>query len=130
MSIPTGQRRALEEIEKTLTNDHPGLETMFAIFTRLAGHEAMPATERVAARPWRLRWQRRMWPRTAPVVGLAIVTVALFILGLTPPSSVACPGTAMSISARMQSLQTGRQSACAGRPNKPSEIRRNGLHGH
>ena len=55
MSIPTGQRRALEEIEKTLTNDHPGLGTMFAIFTRLAGHEAMPVTERVTARLWRRR---------------------------------------------------------------------------
>jgi hypothetical protein len=130
MSIPTGQRRALEEIEKTLTNDHPGLGTMFAIFTRLAGHEAIPVTERVTARPWRLRWQRRMSPRTAPVVGLAIVTVALFMLGPTPPSSLACPGIAMPIAARMQSVQTGRQSACAGRHNKPSEIRRSGLHGH
>ena len=130
MSLPTGQRRALEEIEKTLTNDHPGLGTMFAIFTRLAGHEAMPVTERVAARRWRLRWQWRMSSRPAPFVGLAMVTVALFTLGLTPPGSLACPGTAMSAAARLQSVQTGRQLACAREQNKPSKIRRSGLHGH
>jgi len=126
---PAGQWRALDEIERTLTNDHPGLGTMFAIFTRLADHEAMPVTERVAVRSWRLRWRRRMWPRLAPVVGLAMVT-ALFTLGLRPPSSPACPGTAMSIPARMQSVQTGPQSVCAGKHNKPSAPGRSGLHGH
>ena len=58
MSLPAGQRRALNLIEKTLTDDHPGLGPLFAIFTRLTGHEVMPVTERVTARPWR-RW---MWP--------------------------------------------------------------------
>jgi hypothetical protein len=130
MSLPTRQRRTLEEINKTLTNDHPGLGTMFAIFTRLADHEAMPATERVAARRWRLRWQWRMSPRPAPVVGLAMVTVALFTLGLTPPSSSQCPGTATSTAARLHSVQTGRQLACPSQQNKPSKIRRSGLHGH
>jgi len=129
MSIPTGQRRALEQIERTLTNDHPGLGTMFAIFTRLADHEAMPVIERIAARSWRLRWRRRRWPRLALVVGLAMVT-ALLTLSLTPPRSPACPGTAMSIPARMQSVQTRPQSACAGQQNKPSALGRNGLHGH
>jgi hypothetical protein len=130
MSFPAGRRRALEEIEKTLTSDHPGLGTMFAIFTRLAGHEAMPPTERVAARPWRLRWQRRMWPRLAPVVGLAMVTVALFTLGLAVPSSLVCPGTATSTAARVQSAPTGRQSACVSQQDEPRKISRGGLHGH
>ena len=57
MSLSASQRRALSQIEKTLADDHPGLGPLFAIFTRLAGHEAMPATERVSARPWR-RWMR------------------------------------------------------------------------
>lgn len=55
--MPASQRRALNQIEKTLAGDHPGLGPQFAIFTRLAGHEAMPVTERVTARPWR-RWMR------------------------------------------------------------------------
>jgi hypothetical protein len=57
MSLPASQRRALIQIEKTLADDHPGLRPLFAIFTRLNGHEAMPVTERVSARPWR-RWMR------------------------------------------------------------------------
>src|ERR1700720_549907 len=42
MSLPAGQQRALNLIEKTLTDDHPGLGPLFAIFTRLTGHEPMP----------------------------------------------------------------------------------------
>ena len=59
MSLPASQRRALNQIEKTLAaDDHSGLRPLFAIFARLTGHEAMPVTERVTARLWR-RW---MWP--------------------------------------------------------------------
>ena len=130
MSFPVGQRRALEEIEKTLTNDHLGLGPMFAIFTRLTSHEAMPVTERVAVGTWRRRWLPRKWPRVAPVIGLAMVTVALFTLGLTRPSSLACPGTAVSIGARIQPVRGGRQPACASQQNQPAKIRPGGLHGH
>jgi hypothetical protein len=59
MSLPAGQRRALNRIEKTLADDHPSLGPLFAIFTRLTGHEAMPVTENVTAR---LRWR---WMRPA-----------------------------------------------------------------
>jgi hypothetical protein len=51
MSLPVSQRRALNQIEKALADDHPGLGPLFAIFTRLTGREAMPVTERVTARP-------------------------------------------------------------------------------
>jgi hypothetical protein len=51
-------------------------------------------------------------------------------LGLALPSSLVCPGTAMPIAARLQSAPTGRQSACASQQDKPSEVRRSGLHGH
>ena len=51
MSLPASQQRALSQIEKTLADDHPGLGPLFATFTRLAGQEAMPVTERVTDRP-------------------------------------------------------------------------------
>jgi hypothetical protein len=44
MSLPSGQQRALDHIEKTLADDHPGLGPLFAGFTRLTGHEAVPVT--------------------------------------------------------------------------------------
>jgi hypothetical protein len=120
MSLPASQQRALSQIEKTLADDHPGLGPLFATFTRLAGQEAMPVTERVTARSRRMPWQRRMWPTATGVVGLALVAVALFTLSLTLPSRPACTATAVSIAARMQSVPTGSQAACATRQSEPS----------
>jgi Protein of unknown function (DUF3040) len=120
MSLPTSQQRALDQIEKTLADDHPSLGPLFVIFTELVSHEAMPVTERVADRPWRLRWQRRMWPTVATLVGLAMVTVALFALSLTLPGRQMCPGIAFSVAARTQSVPAGRQLACPIQPTKPS----------
>jgi hypothetical protein len=120
MSLPTGQQRALDEIEETLARDHPGLGPLFATFTRLAGNEAMPVTERVTTRPRRLPWQRRMWPTVAGVVGLAMVTVALFTLSLTLPSRPTCTGTVVSTAARMQAPPTGSEAACATQRSEPS----------
>jgi hypothetical protein len=127
MSLPDGQQRALDEIEKTLADDHPGLGPLFATFTRLVGDEAMPVTERVTARPRRSLWprrvtsRRRMWPTVAGVVGLALVTVVLFTLSLTLPSRPSCTGTAVSIAARMQATPTGSQAACATQQGQPSK---------
>lgn len=59
MSLPAGQRRALNRIGKTLADDDLHLGQLFAFFTRLADREPMPVTERVTALPWR---RRRMWP--------------------------------------------------------------------
>ena len=120
MSLPTSQQRALDQIEKTLADDHPGLGPLFATFTRLVGNEAMPVTERVTARPRRLSWRRRMWPTIAGVVGLALVSVALFTLSLTLPSRPTCTGTVVSLAARTQSLPTGSQAACATQQSGPS----------
>jgi Protein of unknown function (DUF3040) len=127
MSLPTGQQRALIQIEKRLADDDPSLGPLFAIFTRLASHEAMPVTERVTAGRWQLRWPRRIWLPVATLVGLAMVSVALFTLSLTVPSSQACPGTAVSFAARLQSVPTERQPACVTQPTKPSESSLNGL---
>jgi hypothetical protein len=120
MSLPASQQRALNQIEKTLADDHPSLGPLFAIFTRLVGHEAMPVTERVTARPRRLRSQRRMWPTVATLAGLAMVTVALFTLSLTLPSRQLCPDTVISVAARMQPDPTGRQLACPTQQSKPA----------
>jgi len=116
MSLPTSQQRALDQIEKTLTDDHPGLGPLFATFTRLVGNEAMPVTERVTARPRR----RRMWPTIAALVGLALVAVALFTLSLTLPGRPPCTGTVVSLTARTQPLPTGSQAACATHQGGPS----------
>ena len=81
MSLPASQLRALNLIEKTLADDHPSLGPLFAIFTRLTGHEPMPVTERVTAQ----RWQgRRMWPTVVTLVGLTMATGVL----LTQPADV------------------------------------------
>ena len=42
MSLPTSQQRALDQIEKTLADDHPGLGPLFNTFTRLAGQAPLP----------------------------------------------------------------------------------------
>jgi Protein of unknown function (DUF3040) len=123
MSLPTGQQRALDQIEKSLALDHPALGPLFATFTRVVGQEPMPVTERVTARPRRLPWPRRMWPAIAGVVGLALVTVALFTLSLTLPNRPTCSGTVVSIATRMQAVPTGSQAACATQQSEPSKTR-------
>jgi len=119
MSLPASQRRALNQIEKTLTDDHPSLGPLFANFTWLAGHEAMPVTERVMAQP--RRRPQPTWRAVATLIGLAVAIVALFTLTLTLPSPQACPGTVIAAAARLQSVPTGRQPACATQQNKPGK---------
>src|ERR1700684_280006 len=98
------QQRALDQIEKALADDHPGLESLYATFTSLVGNEAMPVTERVTTRPRRSPWQRPLWPTAAGRLGLALVAVALFTLSLTLPSRPTCTGTVVSLAARTQPL--------------------------
>jgi hypothetical protein len=114
MSLPVSQQRALDEIEKTLADDHPGLGPLFATFTSLVGHEAMPVTERVTA--WRSRWRRRISPTIATLVGLAVAAVALFTISLTLPSSQVCPSTVIAAGAHVRSVSTGHEPACAIQP--------------
>ena len=113
MSLPAGQRRALNRIEKTLADDDLHLGQLFAFFTRMAGHQPMPVTERVTAPPLRRR-MRRMWPALVTVIGLAVVTGA-FILSQALPSQQVCPGTVTAVSAHVQSAGTGGQPACTTR---------------
>lgn len=129
MSLPASQRRALSQIELTLADDHPSLGALFAVFTRLTCHEAMPATEQVTARLW--RWQRRMWPGVVTVVGLAMATGVLLTLSLTLPGPQACaPGTVTPIAAYGRSVPTGRQPACATQQTKPANTSQSELYAH
>jgi Protein of unknown function (DUF3040) len=128
MSLPAGQQRALSQIERTLAVDHPGLGPLFAIFTRLAGHEAMPATERVMAQRWRWRGRWRRVPTAVVVVaGLAIATGALLTLSLLLPAPPLCPGAAIGATARTQPVAAGRLPACTPRPSTPAGAGQSGL---
>ena len=115
MSLPASQRRALNQIEKTLADDHPTLGPLFAIFTRLAGQEAMPVTEQVTAR----RWRRRMRPGVTIVVGLAMAAGALLTLSLMAPAPQACVrGMVTTVAAHAQSALASRQPGCPAQQDK------------
>jgi hypothetical protein len=125
MSLPASQRRALNQIERTLADDHPSLGPLFAIFTRLTGREAMPVTERVTARPW--RWQRRIRPRLVTLVGLAMAMGILVAISVMLPGPQGCAtGTVTSAAAR--SVTTGGQAACPPQQNNPSKTGQSGLY--
>lgn len=127
MGLPASQQRALDQIEKTLTDDHPGLGPLFAIFTRLTSHEAMPVTERVGGRPW---W-RRIRPGVVTVVGLAMATGALLTLSLSLSGPQACAqGRVIPVAAHVQSVPAGRQPACAPQQNNSSKTSQSGRYGH
>jgi hypothetical protein len=122
MSLPVSQQRALDKIEMTLAVDHPGLGPLFAIFTRLTGHEAMPVTEQVSARSWAGRWPRRNWPTVITLAGLAVATGVLLTLSLMLPGSRACaPSTGIPVAARMRPVPTLGLAACTIQQNKPAE---------
>ena len=124
MSLPASQRRALNQIEKTLTDDHP-LELLFASFTRLTGNEARPVTEQVTARPW--WWHRRMRPGVVTVVGLAMATGVLLTLSLMLSGPRVCaPGTVTPVAAHARSVPAGREAACVTQQEKPTNTSQSG----
>jgi hypothetical protein len=58
--------RALDQIEKSLLVDDPGLWSLFVVFTSLTQQEAMPGTERV--RP-------RRYPSRERVIAIGLIVV-------------------------------------------------------
>ena len=129
MSLPASQQRALNQIEETLADDHPGLEPLFAIFTRLTGHEPMPVTERVTVSRW--RWQRRrMRLAVVTLIGLAMATGALLTLSLLLPDPQVCIPAVTAPVAHARSVPTGRQPGCATQQNKPGKTSQSGLYAH
>ena len=79
MSLPARQQRALDRIEKTLLADDPRFGSLFAIFTRLTWHEAMPGIELVKARRW-----HSLGPFAAIATALIAVASVLMLTLLTP----------------------------------------------
>ena len=125
MTLPASQQRALDQIEKTLTDDHPGLDRLFATFTRLTRHEAMPVTERVSAQPRRWRRRTRRWPgQTRPaiatVTGMALAIGVLVGISLLLPKPQACSsGTVSPVAAHVHSVSAEPQPACPTQPAQP-----------
>jgi hypothetical protein len=117
MSLPTSQRRALNQIEKALADDYPSLGPLFGIFARLTDREAMPVTERIAHPPR----PRRMRPVAVTLVGLAMVAGALFILSLRLSATQACSGTTTAAIARVQYVPAEHQPACTSPRNQPGK---------
>lgn len=77
---PSGRRlrATLNQVEKALAAEDPGLASAFSIFTRLTDHEAMPGTERALPRRRMARWRTRVrrW-RTREILILAAVMACL-----------------------------------------------------
>jgi hypothetical protein len=110
MSLPGGQRRALDRIETALLEEDRRLGSLFATFTRLTSHETMPLAERVTARPWWLRLRVRAAALTA--IGLAAATSVLLV-SLLVPGRQTCPGGAVAV--RTQPFRAVRQAPCPAR---------------
>jgi hypothetical protein len=110
MSLPASQQRKLGGIEKTLLADDLRLGSLFAIFTRLTRHEAMPGTELVEARSW-----RRLRPALLGTIGLTAVIAAL-IFSLLFPGRPECPAAATAAPTHIALLRAGRQAACPAQP--------------
>jgi hypothetical protein len=113
MLLPSGtrQRRALCRIEKMLLRDDPGLGSLFAFFTRLTLHEAMPWTEQ--ARP--VRWQ---WRKLVIAAGLAAVLAAL-AFSLLASRSHTCGAAPMA----GQHQSVSRTASCSSGPLRMQEGR-------
>jgi hypothetical protein len=77
MSLPVSEERALTGIEQALLSRDPRLKSLFAIFTRLTRHEAMPAIEQLRRR----RWQ--------PSTGAVILLAAALLVGVIVIGSLA-----------------------------------------
>jgi hypothetical protein len=94
MSLPASEERVLTRIEQTLLARDPRLKSIFAIFTRLTVHEAMPATEQI---------QRRWWhPQPGAVVLLAVVLLVGMIVIGSLGSARACSPARSGASAAAQ----------------------------
>jgi hypothetical protein len=79
MSLPARQQRALDRIEKTLLADDARFGSLFAIFTRLTWHEAMPGIELVKSGRW-----HSLRPFAAIVIALIAVASVLMFTLLSP----------------------------------------------
>jgi len=101
MSLPASETRVLTGIEAGLVARDPRFRSLFAIFTRLTLHEAMPAWEQLRRRQWRLR--------AGPVIVVALVFVLVgVVLG-----SLAGPARVCSAASRHAAAATAPGHSCA-----------------
>jgi Protein of unknown function (DUF3040) len=68
MSLPTSEHQALLGIEQILQTRDPRLKSLFATFTRLTRHEAMPAREQIPRRKW--------WLQSSIVIPVTLMLLA------------------------------------------------------
>jgi hypothetical protein len=82
MSLPARQRHVLDRIERTLVAEEPRLGSLFAVFTRMTRHEAMPGTEQVT----------NPLARRAAVIAVTLIAVMGIVVALwLAPGGLACP---------------------------------------
>ena len=97
MSLPARQQRALDRIEKTLLADDPRFGSLFAIFTRLTWHEAMPGIELVKS---------GRWHSLRPFAAIAIALIAVASV-LTPRRPICLTSAAAG-----HSYSSGQTAGC------------------
>jgi hypothetical protein len=82
MSLPARQQHVLDRIERTLVAEEPRLGSLFAVFTRMTRHEAMPGTEHVT----------NPLHRRAAVIAITLIAVMGIVAALwLAPGGLACP---------------------------------------
>jgi hypothetical protein len=100
MSLPARQQRVLDHIEQALHAADPGLQSMFAKWTKFAAQKAeMPGTEIIVARL-----------RPAAMIAIAVAGAVIMILTWLPAAGKECPGlpsdqTVASAAARLAACQ-------------------------
>ncbi|MFI5062527.1 MAG: hypothetical protein ACHP9Z_00910 [Streptosporangiales bacterium] len=106
MSLPARQRRALDSIEKRLLAGDPRFGSLFAVFTRLTWHEAMPRSELVKPGRWQVL-------RPFAALALALVAVAgLVVFSLIAPGQARCATAA----GPRPGHSSGHAAGCPARP--------------
>jgi hypothetical protein len=102
MSLPARQQRALDRIEKTLMADDPRFGSLFAIFTRLTWHEAMPGIELAKSGRWHSL-------RPFAAIAIALIAVAsVLMLTLLAPRRPIC----LTSAAARHSYSSGQTAGC------------------
>jgi hypothetical protein len=109
MSLRPRERRRLSGIQGTLGRCDPGLVSLFAIFSRLAQGEEMPAAERLRVRVDRLAARGRGLPRLA-LSRLRIIVIAPVALGAAAAALLlggwsGNPGTCKAMAAAHSALR-------------------------
>ncbi len=88
MSLPERQQMILDQIEQVLQAADPRLKSMFAIFSRLASREAMPATEAMSVPE--LRPARPV--RRIVLVSVVLISVLTAVVVNVVTTGNECPG--------------------------------------